>query len=92
MNFFLSKERVGQGDSLSMLLYAAAAMPLIKSLSNGSKNRHADDSSWTAKLTHLREWFDKLCEHGPKLISGKVAWRSNATMRYGMQASLVYRR
>ena len=62
---------VGQGDPLSMLMYAAAVMPLIKSLFNPPtcswiQNWHADDSSCTAKLTHLCDWFDKLCEHGPK--------------------------
>ena len=64
--FLLSKKGVGQGDPLSML---AAVMPLIKSLSNPSnwiQNWFADDSSCIAKLTHLRDWFDKLCEHGPK--------------------------
>ena len=67
--FLLSKKGVGQGDPLSMLMYAAAVMPLIKSLSNPSnwiQNWYADDSSCIAKLTHLRDWFDKLCEHGPK--------------------------
>ena len=50
-------------------MYAAAVMPHIKSLSNPSnwiQNWYADDSSCIAKLTHLRDWFDKLCEHGPK--------------------------
>ena len=64
--FLLSKKGVGQGYPLSML---AAVMPLIKSLSNPSnwiQNWFADDSSCIAKLTHLRDWFDKLCEHGPK--------------------------
>ena len=67
--FLLSKEGVGQGDPLSMLMYAAAVMPLIKSLSNPSnwiQNWYADDSSCIAKLTHQLDWFDKLCEHGPK--------------------------
>ena len=52
-----------------MLMHAAAVMPLIKSLSDPSnwiQNWYADDSSCIAKLTHLRDWFDKLCEHGPK--------------------------
>ena len=69
--FLLSKEGVGQGDPLSMLMYAAAVMPLIKSLSNPSnwiQNWYADDSSCIAKLTHLRDWFDKLSEHEPKQV------------------------
>ena len=63
--FLLSKEGDGQGDPLSMLMYAAAVMPLIKSLFKPStwvQNWYADDSSCTAKLTHLCEWFDELCE------------------------------
>ena len=47
--FLFSKEGVGQGDPLSMLMYAAAVMPLIKSLSRPStwvQNWYADDSSW----------------------------------------------
>ncbi|KAL5484235.1 hypothetical protein EMCRGX_G020696 [Ephydatia muelleri] len=64
-----SKEGVGQGDPLSMLMYASALMPLIKSLSNPTtwiQNWYADDSSCTAKLTDLCVWFDKLCDLGPK--------------------------
>ena len=67
--FLLSKEGTGQGDPLSMLMSAAAIMRLIKSLSNHFnwiQNWYADDSSCIAKLTYLRDWFDKLCEHGPK--------------------------
>eukprot|EP00731_Ephydatia_muelleri_P024359 Em0016g630a len=63
------KEGVGQGDPLSMLMYASALMPLIKSLSNPTtwiQNWYADDSSCTAKLTDLCVWFDKLCDLGPK--------------------------
>ena len=66
---YFSKEGASQGDPLSMLMYTAAVMPLIKSLSNPSnwiQNWYADDSSCIAKLTYLRDWFDKLCEHGPK--------------------------
>ena len=67
--FLLSKEGVGQGDPLSMLMYVAAVVSLIKSLSipsNWIQNWYANDSSCTAKLTHLRDCFDKLYEHGPK--------------------------
>ena len=62
-----SKE--GQGDPLSMLMYASALMPLIQSLSNPTtwiQNWYANDSSCTAKLTDLCDWFDKLCDLGPK--------------------------
>ena len=53
-----SKE--GQGDPLSMLMYASALMPLIQSLSNPTtwiQNWYANDSSCTAKLTDLCDWF-----------------------------------
>ena len=64
-----SKEAVGQGDPLSMLMYASALMPLIQSLSNPTtwiQNWYADDSSCAAKLTDLCGWFEKLCDRGPK--------------------------
>ena len=67
--FLLSKEDVGQGDPLSMLMYAAAVMPLIKSLSNPFnwiQNWYADYSSCIAKLTYLCDWLTNLCEHGPQ--------------------------
>ena len=54
--FLLSKGGVGQGDPLSMYMYAAAVMPLIKSLSKPStwvQNWYTDDSSCTSKLAHL---------------------------------------
>ena len=65
-----SKEGVGQGDPLSMLMYASALMPLIQSLSNPTtwiQNWYADDSSCTAKLTDLHGCFDKLCDLGPTM-------------------------
>ena len=64
-----SKEGVGQGYPLSMLMYASALMPLIQSLSNPTtwiQNWYADDSFCAAKLTDLCDWFDKLCDLGPK--------------------------
>ena len=66
--FILSKEGVAQGDPLSMLMYAAALLPLIKSLTNQDKwiqNWYADDSACIAELPKLREWFVKLCQLGP---------------------------
>ena len=43
--FIYSKEGVAQGDPLSMLMYAAALMPLIQSLSTPACNQnwYADD-------------------------------------------------
>ena len=64
----LSKEGVVQGDPLSMLMYAAAVMPLIKHLTDKNKwiqNWYADDSACAAKLSNLKVWFQKLCEIGP---------------------------
>ena len=66
--FIFSKEGVAQGDPLSMLMYAAALMPLIQSLStpNCNQNWYADDSACTADLSHLIEWFEKLRSMGPR--------------------------
>ncbi|KAL5502871.1 hypothetical protein EMCRGX_G009716 [Ephydatia muelleri] len=64
----LSKEGVIQGDPLSMLMYAAAVMPLIKHLTDNNKwiqNWYANDSACAAKLSNLKIWFQKLCEIGP---------------------------
>ena len=64
----LSKEGVAQGDPLSMLMYAAAVMPLIKHLTDKNKwiqNWYADDSACAAKLSNVKVWFQKLCEIGP---------------------------
>ena len=58
--FILSKEGVAQGDPRSMLMYTAALLPLIKSLTNQDKwvqNWYADDFTWIAKLPKLREWL-----------------------------------
>ena len=66
--FVLSKEGVTQGDPLSMLMYAIAVLSLIQALADHDKwdqNWYADDSVCAAKLTRLREWFDKLTELGP---------------------------
>ena len=66
--FIFSKEGVAQGDPLSMLMYAAALMPLIQSLSTPkcNQNWYADDCACTADLSHLNEWFEKLCSMGPR--------------------------
>ena len=53
----LSKEGVTQGDPLSMMLYAVAVLPLIRSLKAPGKwiqNWYADDSSCVADLPSLR--------------------------------------
>ena len=66
--FLLSKEGVGHGKPLSMLMYAAAYTPLIASLTdpnNWSQCWYAEDSACAAKLPKLLEWFDDLCKLGP---------------------------
>ena len=67
-NRLLSKEGVTQGDPLSMMLYAVAVLPLIRSLSAPGKwtqNWYADDSSCVADLPSLKAWFDELLCNGP---------------------------
>ena len=43
-------------------------MPLIQSLSTPkcNQNWYADDSACIADLSHLIEWFEKLCLMGPR--------------------------
>ena len=61
----LSKEG---GDPLSMMLYAVAVLPLIRSLKapvNWIQNWYADDSSYVADLSSLKAGFDELLCKGP---------------------------
>ena len=63
----LSKEGVTQGDPLSMMLYAVAVLPLIRSLRASGKwtqNWYADDSSCIADLGSLRAWYEELSCRG----------------------------
>ena len=43
-----------------MLMYAAALMPLIQSLSTPACNQnwYTDDSAYITDLDHLSEWFE----------------------------------
>ena len=64
----LSKESVTQGDPLSMMLYAVAVLPLIRSLKapvNRIQNWYADDSSCVVDFPSLKAWFDELLCKGP---------------------------
>ena len=64
----LSKEVVTQGDPLSMMLYAVAVLPLIRSLKAPGKwtqNWYTNDSSCIADLGYLRAWYEKLSCRGP---------------------------
>ena len=57
-----------QGDPLSMMLYAVAVLPLIRSLVDSCEwvqNWYADDSSCVGELSSVRRWFDKLLIGGP---------------------------
>ena len=57
----LSKEGVTQGDPLSMMMYADALLPLIRSLEGSHRwiqNRYVDDSSCIIELFFVRRWFD----------------------------------
>ena len=67
-DYLLSKEGVTQGDSLSMMLYAVAILPLIHSLRNPKRwiqNWYADDSACVATLPSLHAWFSQLSSSGP---------------------------
>ena len=58
---------VGQGDPLSMLMYATALTPHIKSLEDveSMQNWYTDDSACVGTFSSLRVWFEKLCQLGP---------------------------
>ena len=67
-DYLLSKEGVTQGDPLSMMLYAVAILPLIRSLKNPKRwtqNWYADDSACVATLPSLHAWFSQLLSSGP---------------------------
>ena len=67
-HFLLSKEGVMQGDPLSMMLYAVAVLPLIRSLEDSCEwmqNWYADDSSCVGELSSVRRWCNRLLIDGP---------------------------
>ena len=70
LNSYLAKRVLAKEihSGCSMLMYAAALMPLIQSLSTPTCNQnwYADDCACTADLSHLNEWFEKLCSMGPR--------------------------
>ena len=66
--FLYSREGVTQGDPLSMLLYAAAMMPLVNSLrcrEQYQQSWYADDSACAGSLNSIHSWLDCLIERGP---------------------------
>ena len=64
-----SMEGVTQGDPLSMCFYAAALLPLVRSLrchEKWTQSWYADDSACVGKLDNVKEWFEKLSVKGPR--------------------------
>ena len=63
----LSQEGTTQGDPLAMAMYAIGILPLIHRLKGESVKQvwYADDATAGAQLAHLRDWWDRLVEHGP---------------------------
>ena len=63
----LSTEGTTQGDPLAMAIDAVAITPLIRELSSSQLSQiwFADDAAGGAKLTVLRDWWDKLADRGP---------------------------
>ena len=64
----MSEEGTTQGDPLAMAMYAIGILPLIQCLSNENTKQVwcADESAACGDLTHLRSWWDRLAEIGPK--------------------------
>lgn len=63
----LSQEGTTQGDPLAMAMYAIGILPLIHRLKGESVKQvwYADDATAGAQLAQLRDWWDRLVEHGP---------------------------
>ena len=60
------QEGATQGDPLSMLFYAMATIPLIKSLPNTVQQVwYADDGTALGPVRHLRNWWNELNSIGP---------------------------
>ena len=56
-DFILSKEGVTRGNPLSMYLYVASILPLIRSLQFCTQMLYADYASASGLLTDLHKWF-----------------------------------
>ena len=62
-----SREGTTQGDPLAMAMYAMGIAPLIEELRGITKQLwFADDAQAVGQLQHLRIWWDRLLELGPK--------------------------
>ena len=65
-----SQEGTTQGDPLAMPMYALALLPLIEKVNPDSsvvQTWYADDATAAGKIKNLRDWWDALVTHGPKL-------------------------
>ena len=63
----LSQEGTTQGCPLAMAMYALALVPLVKHIQQACKQVwYADDATGCDKLTKMKQWFDVLCEVGPR--------------------------
>ena len=63
-----SRERVTQGDPLSMAFYALSALPLVRSLKDTQRWTqawYADDANCGGFLDSLLVWFQRLLQDGP---------------------------
>ena len=72
-DYVYSDEGATQGDVAAMAKYAVGIRPLIDILAKFTELGelmqawYADDSSAVGMLRRLKEWWDALCENGPKL-------------------------
>ena len=72
-DYVYSHEGATQGDVAAMAKYAVGIRPLIDILAKFTEIGeliqawYADDSSAVGMLKRLKEWWDALCENGPKL-------------------------
>ena len=79
-----STEGTTQGGPESMAIYAIATVPLLNKLKSTQPSdnpaRHvayADDAVGAGKVSHLRIWWDAICEYGPNFgyfINAKKSW------------------
>ena len=67
-----SQEGTTQGCPLAMAMYALGIIPLIKEAQTHVPNKQdfqgwlADDSQAVGRLTALKQWWDAICEKGPR--------------------------
>jgi len=89
--FVLRREGVQQGDPWSILMYARAVLPLSHVLTDRDRwdqNWYADDSACAAKLSRLRELFDRLTELGPDFCYYPEPWKTIVVVKPEDQAEV----